>query len=123
MVAKYINEFQIEGCVYWKNYKLCRNELPRTTIGIKHYDSERDRIRHFLITFFNNIAISVDKNLAKGNSVWIKGYLNNNIYENKKGDLISETQLIGNQYELIDDIELPVYKSVEDGIEQLEDED
>ena len=123
MVTEYINEFQIEGCVYWKSYKLCRNELPRTTMGIKHYDSERDRIRHFLVTFFNNIAISVDKNLAKGDSVWIKGYLNNNIYENKNGDLISETQLIGNQYELIDNIELPVYKSVEDGIEQLEDED
>ena len=122
-MIKTIRNFEVEGLVTWVKHSITHRGINKTVIRVEGFDQEYNRRHGFFITFFNEIAYSVMKNIQKHDSVNVKGYLNNNIYENKKGDLISETQLIGNQYELIDDIELPVYKSVEDGIEQLKDED
>lgn len=102
------NKFYLEGKITWSKYTISEKGVHRLIIRILQYDDERERKHGYFITFFNKIAISVANKCKLNDSLNITGILNNNVFENKNGVLVSETQLIGLSYQLIDDIEIPI---------------
>lgn len=92
--------FVLGGLITWVNYIVAKSGVSRTVIRVENIDSRFDRKHVFFVTFFDKAAISLSKNANKGDSIRIEGCLNNNIFINKDGYFINETQLIGNYYDL-----------------------